>query len=177
MATECAALLQILLVVFLGAPKGRSSDDLRRDRFREPFLSSEALDRGFCSGFLFRRVIENDAPILCAPVRTLAVQLRWVVEREKGIEKLFVGDPGGIVVDLDGFGMAGAVGADVLVGRVGHCAALVSDGGGGDSGKLRETGFDTPETSGGKCGFGHGDLSHQFRFCTVRWGITALICS
>jgi len=52
----------------------------------------------------------TDAAVLGAVVGTLAVQLGGVVELEELFEKLLVGDLRGIVVDLDGFGVAGAIG-------------------------------------------------------------------
>src|SRR5579864_2295779 len=72
-----SALLEILLVIFLGGPELGGGHDLGHDGPRETAL------RGIAGGarlaLLRRRVIENDQAVLRAHVRPLAVQRRRVV--------------------------------------------------------------------------------------------------
>src|SRR5450755_3950731 len=73
------------------------------------------------------------------------------------VEQFVVGELGRIVVHFHGFRMPGAVGADFLVGGVGRLAAGITDTGGDDSRQLAKRGFYSPETTCGKCGFGHDE--------------------
>ena len=83
---------------------------------------------------LLRRVEEDGGAVLRAPVRTLAVEGSGVVEGEKGVEELVVGDAGGVEVEFDDFGVASGVGADIFVAGAVKLAALIADGGCGDAG-------------------------------------------
>ena len=59
--------------------------------------------------------------------------------------------------DLDHLGVAGAAGADLLVGRRLGVAAHVADGGFGDAGHLPEAAVRAPEAAGGEVSsFNHG---------------------
>jgi len=75
------------------------------------------------------------------------------VKFEEGVEDLLVRNLGGIEVELDNFRVASLVSADILIGGALERAALIADGGGGDSGDFGKGGFDTPETAGSECCF------------------------
>ena len=68
-----------------------------------------------------------DRAVLVADVRALPVQLRRVVLGEEDGEQLLVGDALRVVGDLDDLGVARAVAADLLVGRVRGRAARIAD--------------------------------------------------
>ena len=53
-AGDSAALLQILLVILLGSPKGACRNDLCRNRFRELMARFEPCNRIACCSFLLR---------------------------------------------------------------------------------------------------------------------------
>src|SRR5689334_18087705 len=100
-------------------------------------------------------MIENRGAILLAEVRTLAVQLGWIVVLPENIEQIFIGNSGGIVINLDRFRMAGGIRANVFVRGVLHLAADVTDSGSRYAWNLTEGRFNAPETSGCKSCFCH----------------------
>src|SRR5690348_32561 len=81
-----AALLQIALVVFLGAIEGPGRDDLGRDGPREPTALVEPFLRCLGLGLLFVVVVEDDGAILGAEVGALPIHLGRVVRRPEDIE-------------------------------------------------------------------------------------------
>src|SRR5579863_6040201 len=97
-----SALLEILLVIFLGAPELGGGHDLGHDGPRKTAL------RGVAGGarfrFLFRRVIENDRTVLRAHVRPLPVQRRRVVIVPEDFEQVVVADYVRVKSHLDHFG-------------------------------------------------------------------------
>ena len=90
MAAEGATFFEVSLVVFFGAPEGLGGDDLGDDGLRILFLVGEAGDKGFRGGFLLGGMEEDDAAILSAPVRALAVELGGIVEGEELLEEAVV---------------------------------------------------------------------------------------
>ena len=107
---------------------------------------------------------EDDRTVLVADVGALAVDLRRVVHLEEILHERAVGDLGRIERDLDDLGVAGALGADLLVGReVGLTAGVAADGG-LDAGDLGVLVFDAPETTGAEGGFLKFGRSHGGRF-------------
>ena len=60
-----------------------------------------------CLGFFFLRrgMVENNGSVLCADVKSLAVNLGWIVEAEKVFQKLLVADDRRIKSDFNGFSM------------------------------------------------------------------------
>ena len=158
-AARLPALFQIALVVIFGAPEGLGGFDFGHNTFGlEAAFGGELLDlsAGLC--FLLGGVEEDGGAVLRAPVRALAVECGGVVEGEEGVEKLFEADAVGVEVEFDDLGVAGLVGADVLVGGAVELAALIPDGSGGyarNGGKGR---FNSPETAGAEgCFF----LAHE----------------
>ena len=91
--------------------------------------------------------------VLAADVRALAVPLRGVVRAPKQVEQRVVGDLRWVELDLDRLGVAGRVGADVVVGGVLGMPAGLADAGAGDAGDLAEGRLDAPEAAGCECRF------------------------
>src|SRR5580658_9474500 len=79
MAAGHATLLQILLVIVLGGEERHCGEDLGGYRLRVAMRFLQRLLGGLRGGLLFPRVKEDGGAVLCAPVRTLAVELRGVV--------------------------------------------------------------------------------------------------
>ena len=143
-----AALFEVALVVFFGAPEGLGRFYLGDDALGfESAFQGELFDPGVGLGFLLRRMEKDGGAILCAPIRTLAVESGWVVEGEEGVEELIEGDARRVEVEFDDFRVAGGVRADVFVGRPVQLAAFIADSGGCDAGNCGKSGFHTPETA------------------------------
>jgi hypothetical protein len=123
----------------------------------EAAFGGELLDFGAGLRLLLGRVEEDGRAVLRALVRTLAVEGGGVVEGEEGIEKLLEADPRRIEVHLDHLGVAGLVGADVLVAGPLQRAALIADGRRRHAGDGRKGRLDSPETS---CSEGCFFLTH-----------------
>src|ERR1041385_1610858 len=72
-----------------------------------------------CFGLLQLLVFcgEYRRTILRAHVRTLPIELRWIVEFEEPLQQLMVSDAFGIEGDANGFRVAGATGAHLLIAR------------------------------------------------------------
>ena len=155
-----AGAFHIVLVVILGRPELGALDHLGDDR-----LAAEALGGGELGDVLLGRLrllgraAEDGRAVLVADVRTLAVELRGVVDHEEPFEQLAVRDLRRVEGHLHHLRMAGAVVAHVLVGgRVGgaaHVAALGARYAGADL----EPVLGTPEAAAGEIR-GHGGGGH-----------------
>ena len=98
-----------------------------------------------------RRVGEIDAgAVLGAFVMTLTVDADGVDGLEIHAEEEGQADNGGVIDDADGFGIAGKVGADILVSGAGGVAIGVADLGVEDSLQLLEIMLSAPEAATGK---------------------------
>ena len=106
-----------------------AGDILRRDRTLRPARSRDdrALEDAFFfqdrfgiarGCFLFGIVEENRRAVLCAEVRSLAIERGGIVALPVGGEKLEVRNLLGIKFDFHSFRVAGRSGAHVLVGRI-----------------------------------------------------------
>src|ERR1035437_8493816 len=112
-----AALFQVALVVFFGAPEGLGGLHFRHNSLGfETAFGGKLRDFGARLCFLFWRVKEDCRAVLCAPVRALAVEGGGVVEGKERVQQLFVSALCGVKVQFDHLRVAGLVGADVLVG-------------------------------------------------------------
>jgi hypothetical protein len=69
------------------------------------------------------------------------------VKVEERVEQFLVADLCGIEIELDDFGVAGLVGADVFVGGALHAAALIAHGRRRYAGKRGKRRFHTPKTA------------------------------
>src|ERR1700722_6172415 len=95
-AAHHATLFEIFLVILFGLPKGCRRNDLGCDG-----LAVRACSTKFCNlsarlGKLFVGVGKNDASVLGAPIRTLAINLSGIVKCEKGVQQCLVRDSGWI---------------------------------------------------------------------------------
>ena len=141
-------------MVVLGAPEGLGGLDLSDNGVRfEAIFGEELRDFGLSLGLLVGGVKEDGGAVLGAVVGPLAIEGGGVVENEESVEELLVADQGGIEVKFDNLGVAGLVGAYILIRRALERAALVADSGGSDTGNGGESGFDSPEAAGTEGGF------------------------
>src|SRR6266516_3259532 len=144
-----AMLLEIALVVLLGPVERRGwgdlSDDLPPSRL---LLGVACCDREF---LLVSIMIENRRAVLAAHLPALAVAGGRIVDSPERFQQLGVTDLGRVEPYLDGLGVAGAVPADPLVGRVRDSPAGVADGGLQHPADLAEGRLDAPEASRGEC--------------------------
>lgn len=96
--------IQILLVVRLSIPPLACRQNLSADTSLPPLLV-DLLGDLLCDLLLLVIVVENRAAVLCADVRALAVFGGGVVHLVEELEQRAVFDLGGVVHDLQGFGV------------------------------------------------------------------------
>ncbi len=147
-----AIFLEVLLVVFLATPEGLRGFDLGGNRLTELLCGVQAFNSLVGKSLLVRSVEEDDASVLIAYVWALAVELGGIVQDEECVQKSLVGDERRIEGELDDFGVAGFVVADVLVCWAGCRATGVADGGIGDAWDLAKLSFDAPKAASAKGG-------------------------
>ena len=90
MAVHHAAFLQIFLVVLFCLPEGGGGNNLRSDGLA---VGAGGIEFGDLCARLSELLVvmgKDDAAVLCAPVRTLAVYLSGIVQREESVEQRFV---------------------------------------------------------------------------------------
>src|SRR5581483_1457285 len=107
---------------------------------------------------LLRRIIEDDAAILLAEIRTLPVELRRVVNLPESVEQLLVAHLLGIERDFHHLGVPGRVGTNFLVTGVLCLPAHVARNGINHPRDLAERRLNTPEAARAKRGLFHGPL-------------------
>src|SRR5580658_6807786 len=151
-ATRVAPLLEIALVVFLGAIKFGRGYNLGDDGAPESFGFFELRLGRFGGGFLLRRVVKNHRAVLRADVGPLAVRRGGVVARPEKLVQLFVARFLGIELDMHGLGVTGAAGANVFVSRTFKRPAHVTDGGFAHAGEPAESSLDAPKTASAERG-------------------------
>src|ERR1700744_228485 len=145
-AGGAAALLQVALVVLLGPVERRRRGELGDDGPLQGLLGGIAgLDRG---GLLGLVVEEDGRAVLAAQVEPLAVAGGRVVDVPERLEQLGVADLRRVEPHLARLGVAGAVPANLPVGRVRGVPAGVADCGPQHPGYLPERRLDAPETAG-----------------------------
>ena len=126
MTAHHASFFEVALVVLFGLPEGSGRRDLSGDRLAEGAGGVEFGDLRPCLGCLLVGVGKDDAAVLRSPVRTLAIDLGGIVEREECVEKCLIGEAGRVKRNLNDFRVAGAVATDFLIGRVLEVSAFVS---------------------------------------------------
>ena len=107
-----AFFLIIFLMIIFSAPKRRVRFDFSGDS--QPFLF-EHFNEPFRSFLLLLVFVKDGRAVLLADVRTLAINLRWVVDFKKESGKIFEGCFGWVKNHLDCLGMTGFAGADILL--------------------------------------------------------------
>lgn len=150
-----AALLQVFLVIVLGAPEGCSWNNLSDDLSREAPRGLQLVFHFRGDSLLLWGVEEHDATILRAVIRPLAIELRGVVKLEEFFDQLFVRHLRRIEREMHDFSMTSAVGADILVGGFVESSAHVANGGFGNTRNLGESSFYSPKTAGAKSSLFH----------------------
>src|ERR1700720_396964 len=98
---------------------------------------------------------EDRGTVLCAPVRTLTIQLSGIVVLPEDFQQLVVRKFRRIVVHFDGLGVSGAIGTDLFIRRIGGLSAGITDASRGHTRQLTKCRFHSPETASGKSSFGH----------------------
>src|ERR1700733_3766402 len=141
---------QILLMIILGEEERRGIADFRRDRAH--VLGFERFGIGgfrrLGGGALRRREHINAGAVLGADVAALAHALGRIVVLPKRLEQALVGNLFWIVDHEHDFVVAGAAGADFLVGRVRRQTAGIADRGDVDAvAELPETALRSPKTA------------------------------
>src|SRR5258708_4088958 len=102
-------------MIFLGGIKFSGGGNFRCDRLLK-FLAGFEFGFGFFGdGYLLGRMGENRGAVLLAEVGALAIHLGRIVQVPEGFDQGLVTDFGGVEFDLDDFGVAGLVGADIFV--------------------------------------------------------------
>src|SRR5207248_11642537 len=144
-AARAAALLEVLLVVVLGRPERLGGNDLRHDRLAVPRLL--ALARRLGGRPLLLVVEEHHRAVLVADVPALTVALRRGVLAPEDVEQRVGRDALGVIRHLDDLRVTRRVRADVLVGRLVECPALVADLGLRHAVDLPERRLDAPEAA------------------------------
>src|SRR5580704_8243534 len=96
-------------------------------------------------------MVEDRRTVLAAEIEALAVAGGRIVDPPERLEQLRVADLGRVEPDLDRLGVAGAVPADPLVGRVRDVPAGIPDSGLQHPVDLAEGRLDAPEASCGEC--------------------------
>src|SRR3954452_13426736 len=118
MAGSQAALLQILLVIFLSRVERSGRFDLRHHFL----LQAPALLQRFLAYFggalLLSGMEEDGGAVLRAPIRPLPVQLSGVVVLPEDVEQRVIADLRGIISHFHDLSVAGRVSTDLTVSRV-----------------------------------------------------------
>src|ERR1700730_4640270 len=98
---------------------------------------------------------EDRGAVLGSPIRTLPVELSRIVVLPEPVQEFLVGKRGRIVFDFHRLGVAGAIGANILVSGISEVSAGVANPGRDHARQLAESGFNSPETACRKGGFSH----------------------
>src|SRR5215475_569720 len=95
---------------------------------------------------------EYRTAVLLAEIRSLAIQLRWIMHMPEGFDKCFIIYLCRIECDPDDLGMAGLVGAYVFIRGIFGVSVAVASLGICDAGNHAELGLHAPEAAGSKRG-------------------------
>ena len=150
-----ALLFVILLVVFFRPVELRSGGDLRHDWLRVSTARLEPGLRRQRHRLLLGRVEEDGGSVLAGVLGPTAGPFAGVVAAPEHVEQLLVGHLSRFILDLDDFGVAGLVGANVVVGGVRQRPAHEADRRGGNAFDFSKFSFNAPEAACSKCCLGH----------------------
>ena len=123
----------------------------------------EFSDERFSDGSLPVVVIEDGRTVLRAHIFTLPIRCRRVVDGEEDLQDCPIGNLARIEGQLDRLGVAGGIGANFPVGRIGGGAACVAANHILNPIHLHEDSFQAPEAAAGKGDdFCSGPPGHSF---------------
>src|ERR1700681_4701846 len=105
--------------------------------------------------------------VLRTIVRTLAVELGGIVVFPEYFQQFLVGKFRRIVLHFDGFGVAGAVAANVLVSRIGEVLTRITNPGCRDPLQVATRGFTSPEAACGESSFGHRNKTPRLDYIDI----------
>ena len=143
----------IVLVVGLGVVEAFEGSDLGDDGLVEDVGGIELGDVGGADFALLVVDVEDRGTVGGADVGALAVELGGVVDDgEEDAEERAVGDLRGVIDDLDGLGVAGGFGGDLVIGGGGRGASGVACSRRDDSLNALKDGLRSPEASSGEDG-------------------------
>lgn len=137
-----------VLVVVLGGPKLSGVFESGHHAAAPQLIG--AFDSGRKLFTLLRIGREHCRPVLGADVCALSVELARIVQGEENVEHHIGGDDGLVELNLDGFGMAGGAGANLLVARLGDRATDISGGDCGHASNIAVDRVETPEAATGE---------------------------
>jgi hypothetical protein len=149
------SLLEVLLMVFFGAPEIGCRHYFGNNGPPKTSGARERPLRRLGVSLLLGCVIENPGAILSSHVGTLPVRSCWIMVLPKHLEKFLIGNLGGIKLNLNNFRMTCFIGADVLVGWILQRSPHIADRGGSDTFHLPKRGFHAPKTARSECRFFH----------------------
>lgn len=138
---------EVIMVINLGRVKVAGRFDVGDDGGGVIAAGVQLLDEGQCCQLLAVAVRINGRAVLRAYIMTLPVWRGGVVRQEEYLQQGGIADGVGLVVQLDGFGVAAVATAHAFVVRVGQVAIYIAGYHGGDALQLAEHGFGAPETS------------------------------
>jgi len=114
-------------MISLSRVESRKRLQRRRDRARPAPGFIDHIDHLLGRRLLFVIGVKNRRSVLRADVVALAVERGRIMQLEKQVEQFLERHFGRIVIDAHGFGVAGASGFHVLIGRIVELAAGVAD--------------------------------------------------
>ena len=144
-------LLEVALVVVLGAIERSRGNDLGDDRLPVFGALLQALLRGYRRRLLRGRVVENRGAVLGPHVPPLPVQRGRIVFTPEHVEQPIVRDARRVKLDLDRLRVSGLVAADLLISRVRQCPPGVTRDHLEHAVDLPKRRLDVPEAAGGEC--------------------------
>ncbi len=138
-------------MVFLGGVELGNRSYFRNNGVVPDLLLREFRDDVACRSCLLGGVREDDAAVLRAVVVALPVQRRGVMDREKRLEHVPIGQNRWVKRDLDDLRVARVAVADFLVGGIRVLAARVAGHDGLYALEFLVRGLDAPEATAAKC--------------------------
>lgn len=152
-------------MVAFGHPKPGSRLDRRGDGPRKATAFNQGAPRFFGCSELVRLMIEDHASILRSDVRSLPIDLSWIVIVPENCQELLVGDNLRVILNLHGLCMPRLIRAHIFVGGILLPAAGISHSRPTHARRLPERLLNPPKTARPKCCQRH--VCHLHRFAII----------